>query len=158
MSGGFLSSLRARLVIGAAIWIAVGVSAAGIFISALFRDYATELVDSELREHLEELVSLIDLEPTGMPLLYRPLSDPLYGQIDSGFSWQVSRMGKSLVKSTSASEEDIPIPDDVLTPGEVKKITLQGPHGPMIVFERMYTPEGTALPPMRVQIRSEEPR
>jgi hypothetical protein len=53
MSGGFLSSLRARLVIGAAIWIAIGVSAAGIFIAALFRDYATELVDSELREHLE---------------------------------------------------------------------------------------------------------
>ena len=32
-------SLRARLVIGAFIWITVGVTAAGIFISALFQQH-----------------------------------------------------------------------------------------------------------------------
>jgi hypothetical protein len=57
MNKSFLQSLRARLIIGAAIWIAVGVSAAGIFIAALFRQFATDVVDRELRKHLEELVT-----------------------------------------------------------------------------------------------------
>ena len=55
-------SLRARLVIGAAIWISVGVYAAGIFIAELFRQYATSLVDSDLRRDLEELTMLIDTQ------------------------------------------------------------------------------------------------
>jgi hypothetical protein len=41
------------LIIGAAIWIAIGVSAAGIFIAALFRQFATEMADRELRTHLD---------------------------------------------------------------------------------------------------------
>src|SRR4051812_36184149 len=99
MSIPVLRSLRARLVIGAAIWITIGVSAAGIFIAALFKEYATSLVDDELREHMAELVSLVDVNPEGRPELYRPLSDPLYSQIGSGFSWQISRGGMSLIKS-----------------------------------------------------------
>ena len=152
MNTAFLRSLRARLVIGGAIWIAIGVSAAGIFIAALFQQYATELVDSGLREHLEELVTLIDLNADGQPLLYRPLADPLYSQIGSGFSWQVSRSGKSLIKSTSVSSEELPIPDDVLKPDEVRKLTFSGPRGPMIVFERLFQPQGTSSLPLRVQI------
>ena len=98
-------SLRARLVIGAIIWIAIGVSAAGIFISALFRQHATELVDAEMRGHLEELGSLIDVGTEGAPELYRALSDPRFSQVGSGYSWQVSRKGKRLIKSTSASAD-----------------------------------------------------
>ena len=68
-------------------------------------------VDAELRKHLEELVALIDLDAEGFPHLYRPLSDPLFSQIGSGFSWQVSRSGKSLIKSISASADELPVPD-----------------------------------------------
>jgi len=122
MNTSFLQSLRARLVIGGAISIAIGVSAAGIFIAALFQQYATELVDSGLREHLEELVTLIDLNSDGQPLLYSPLADPSYSQIGSGFSWQVSRSGKSLIKSTSVSSEELPIPDALHpSPGDLEK-------------------------------------
>jgi signal transduction histidine kinase len=152
MSISFLRSLRARLIIGGAIWIAIGIAAAGIFIAALFRQYATDLVDSELVEHLEELITLIDLDSEGEPLLYRPLADPTYSQIGSGFSWQVSRVGKILIKSTSISSQDLPIPDDALQPGEIRKLTLDGPRGPMIVFEELYPQQGASLPPLRIQI------
>ena len=64
-------------------------SAAGIFIAALFRQFATEMVDGQLRKHLEELVVLIDVDAEGFPHLYRSLSDPVFSQIGSGFSWQV---------------------------------------------------------------------
>ena len=155
MNKSFLRSLRARLVIGAAIWIAVGIYAAGIFISALFRQYATDLVEIELRNHLEELVSLIDVDDEGFPHLHRLPSDPVFSEIGSGYSWQVSRSGVSLIKSTSASAVALPIPDDALAMDEVHKLIVAGPRGPMMVIERMYLPEGSAPPPMRMQVDAE---
>jgi signal transduction histidine kinase len=155
MNRSFLRSLRARLIIGAAIWIAIGVSAAGIFIAALFRQFATDMVDGQLRKHLEELVALIDVDAEGFPHLYRSLSDPLFSQIGSGFSWQVSRSGKSLIKSLSASADELPVPTDALDTHEVRKLTLEGQHGPMIVFERMFLPEGGTPTPLRIQLGAE---
>jgi signal transduction histidine kinase len=150
-----MRSLRARLIIGAAIWIAIGVYAAGIFIAALFRQFATDLVDAELRKHLEELVTLIDVDADGFPHLYRPLSDPLFSQVGSGFSWQVSRSGKSLIKSTSASSDELPVPDDALGASELRKLIITGQRGPMIVLERLFLPEGGTPPPLRIQIGAE---
>lgn len=155
MNKSFLRNLRARLIIGAATWIAIGVSAAGIFIAALFRQFATDMVDRDLRKHLEELVMLIDVDAEGLPHLYRPLSDPLFGQVGSGFSWQVSRSGKSLIKSLSASTDELPVPTDALDSNETRKLTLTGQQGPMIVFERLFLPEGGAPPPLRIQISAD---
>ena len=144
-------SLRARLVIGAIILIVIGVSAAGIFISALFRQHATALVDAEMRGHLEELGSLIDIGSDGAPELYRALSDPRFSQVGSGYSWQVSRNGTRLIKSTSASAMDLPIPAESLAPGEISRSTMQiGPQS-VIVYETLLSPD-PASPPLRLQV------
>jgi len=144
-------SLRARLVIGAFIWITVGVSAAGIFISALFRQHATELTDSEMHGHLDELASLIDVNPQGEPELYRTLSDPRFSQMGSGYSWQVSRDGMRLIKSTSAATDDLPIPSDRLLNGEMKKLTVPSGNANLIVYETLFSPvSGSA--PLRLQV------
>jgi signal transduction histidine kinase len=154
MSSSVLRSLRARLVIGAAIWIAIGVSAAGIFIAALFRQFANDVIDAELRTHLEELGMLIDTDDEGFPHLYRPLSDPRFTQSGSGLSWQVSRSGKVLIKSLSASTDNLPVPDDPLRASDVRKTTLTGPQGPIVTYERLLQPEGTTQP-LRIQIGAE---
>ena len=144
-------SLHARLVIGAIIWIVVGVSAAGIFISALFRQHATALVDAEMRGHLEELGSLIDIDADGTPELYRSLSDPRFSQLGSGYFWQVSRNGTQLIKSTSASAKDLQIPADPLMPGEIRRsITLNGQQS-LIVYETLLSPD-PASAPLRLQV------
>jgi hypothetical protein len=155
MRKSLLRSIRARLVIGAAIWICIGVYAAGIFITELFRQYATSLVDNDLRRDLEELMTLIDVDAAGFPHLPRPLSDPLFGEVGSGFSWQVTRSGKSLIKSLSASTEDLPVPDDTLETDEVRKLTLSGARGPLIVYERMFLPDDGAGSALRIQIGAE---
>jgi signal transduction histidine kinase len=154
MKTSFLRSLRARLIIGAAIWISVGVYAAGIFIAELFRQYATNLVESDLRRHLEELMTLIDVDTAGFPYLSRPLSDPRFGEAGSGFSWQVSRGDKSLIKSLSASDEELPVADDRLAANETRRATLNGPRGPMIVYERMFQAEDGPSA-LRMQIGAE---
>jgi len=140
MSAWLPRSLRARLVIGAFIWITAGVSAAGFFISALFRQHATELTDSEMRGHLDELASLIDVNPQGEPELYRTLSDPRFSQMGSGYSWQVSANGKRLIKSTSAASDDLPIPTDALANGEMKKLEIPDGEASLIVYETLFSP------------------
>ena len=93
MKAGFFSSLRARLVLGGVIWIVIGVTIAGIFIAALFRDHATQLFEADMRGHLEELASLVDVDPEGNPRIFRQSSDPRFNTLDSGLAWQVSRDG-----------------------------------------------------------------
>ena len=155
MKTSIFKSLRARLIIGAVVWIAIGIYAAGIFIAELFRQFATDLVDSELRTSLEELMTLIDVDSSGFPHLARPLSDPRFGQDGSGFSWQVSRAGKSLIKSLSASADELPVPNDAIGTNDVRQLTLDGPHGPMITYERSFLPEESVLPPLRIQTDAE---
>ena len=144
-------SLRARLVIGAFIWITVGVTAAGIFISALFRQHATELTDSEMRGHLDELASLIDVSPQGQPELYRTLSDPRFSQMGSGYSWQVSRAGERLIKSTSVASDVLPIPSDTLANGEMRKLIVPNGSANLIVYETLFSPV-SGSDPLRLQV------
>jgi signal transduction histidine kinase len=151
MSALLPRSLRARLVIGALIWITIGVSAAGVFISALYGRHATALVDSEMTGHIEELASLIDVDPEGTPELYRPLSDPRFSLVGSGYSWQVSRAGKVLIKSTSASAADLPIPADALALYETLKLLMQTGSQSMVVYESLLLLEGQSEP-LRLQV------
>jgi len=153
MSGGFFSSLRARLVMGAGIWIAIGVLAAGIFISALFRQHATELFDAELTGHLDELASLVDVDPEGNPRIFRRSSDPRFNTLDSGLAWQVSRNGDILIKSTSLGNDSLPVPQIALQQGETRSAILDGPRGAMAVYERMLTIPGAE--PMRLQVAAD---
>jgi signal transduction histidine kinase len=156
MIGGLFQSLRARLIAGAVIWIAIGVTAAGFFIAALFREYAIQIIDTELQEHLGELITLIQQNKESAPEPVRALSDPRFNQVGSGFTWQVSQSGRVLVKSPSTGSDDVPIPDDELAPGEIRKLAIRGPRGPMTVYERLIQPGGTSRPPMRVQIGSDD--
>jgi len=151
MSASHPKSLRTRLVIGALIWISIGVSAAGVFISVLFGQHAAALVDSEMMGHVEELASLIDVNPEGAPHLYRPLSDPRFGFAGSGYSWQVSRAGKVLIKSISASAADLPVPNDPLALYETLKLTMPNGTQTMIVYESLLLPEGQSEP-LRLQV------
>jgi signal transduction histidine kinase len=154
MTPSLFRSLRARLIMGAAIGIAIGIYAAGIFIGELFRQFATGLVDNELRTDMEELMTLIDVDAAGFPHLARPLSDPRFGQDGSGFVWQVSRGDNSLIKSLSAGTAELPLSGNAPAMSEPQRLTLEGPRGPMIVYEHLFEPEEGA-PPLRIQIGAE---
>ena len=153
MKAGFFSSLRARLVLGGIIWIALGVTIAGIFIAALFRDHATQLFEADMRGHLEELASLVDVDPEGNPRIFRQSSDPRFNTLNSGLAWQVSRDGGILIKSTSQGNGSLPISMAAL-PGEVTRSeVMEGPRGPMVVYERMFFIAGAE--PMRLQVAAD---
>ena len=98
-------------MIGALLWITIGVSIAGISISALFRAHVTELVDAELTGHLDELASLVAIDKAGKPELYRRLSDPRFSNKGAGFYWQiVTPSGVALQSPTLAEQAPLPRP------------------------------------------------
>jgi signal transduction histidine kinase len=101
--------------------------------------------------HIEELASLIDVDPEGTPELYRPRSDPRFSLVGSGYSWQVSRAGKVLIKSTSASAADLPIPADALALYETLKLLMQTGSQSIVVYESLLLLEGQSEP-LRLQV------
>lgn len=150
-----MRSLKIRLIVGAIVWIASGISVAGFFVSALFRQHVQELADAELSGHLEELVSLLETDSRGQPYLHRRLSDPRFGLVNSGFYWQVSENGKLLLRSASIADHAIPIPGPDPQPGETRRLTLQAAHGPIVTYDRMVMPAGRGSP-LRIQIGADE--
>ena len=60
-----------------------------------------------------------------------------------------------LIKSLSASAEELPMASDEAETNDVRKLTLNGARGPMSVFERLFLPDDSALPPLRIQVGAE---
>lgn len=72
----FRNSFRARLMLGAAIWISVGLLVSFFVLSHLFREVVTRQVDHDLSDHTEELYALLETDPGGTLGIRRQLSDP----------------------------------------------------------------------------------
>ena len=130
-------SLRARLLVGAVLWIVAGVAIAGFSISALFRTHVTELVNAELIGHLDELERLLVRTPDGHITLSRRLSDPRFAQPGAGFYWQVSgRDGFTLQSSSLEPNQHLP-PPTVGADRQLVRVMEIGPFGEkMIAYAR----------------------
>lgn len=131
-------SLRARLLIGAVLWIGLGVATAGVFISALFRMHVTELVDDELVGHIDELERLLVRTPDGGITLSRRLSDPRFAQPGAGYYWQVHRDGKRILRSPSLDGRQVLPPPSAAARVALVRLVEPGPAGPAIVYERAW--------------------
>lgn len=132
-----IRSLRARLLVGAALWIVAGVTIAGFSISALFRTHVTELVNAELIGHLDELERLLVRAPGEHVVLARQLSDPRFAQPRAGFYWQVNgRDGFVLQSSSLQPKQQLPVP----APGSDRQLVRSLEVDPlgegMIVYAR----------------------
>ena len=101
------NSLHARLLIGAALWIAIALAASDVAISALFRQHVTSQFVHELTDHLSELQAIAHVGPCGSISMARPLSDPRFEVPGSGFYWQISRAEGPCFKSPSLGADSI---------------------------------------------------
>lgn len=130
-------SLRARLLIGAVLWIVAGVAIAGFSISALFRTHVTELINAELIGHLDELERLLVHTSDGRIDLARGLSDPRFSQVSAGFYWQVSGPDGFILRSPSLEpNQHFPPPAPEASQRLVRSLG-SGPSGkPMIIYGR----------------------
>jgi hypothetical protein len=72
------NSFRARLIVGAVLWISVGLLLSGLVLSQLFEELVVRQVDHDLTDHAEELRSLLERRPDGTLAAPRALSDPRF--------------------------------------------------------------------------------
>jgi signal transduction histidine kinase len=103
-----LASLRLRLLVGGALWIAFALAASWIFIFASFSSLIEHERRSDLQASLDRIVAEIDPD-SAEPIPEGPLRDPRYDTPLSGVYWQVRDFdGKRTMKSRSLWDFDLP--------------------------------------------------
>lgn len=134
------SSLRLRLLAGAAIWIVLALLVAGGAIALLFIENVERNARAGMSASLARLVAALEPEGVGASRLERPLSDPRYEIPLSGIYWQVEDTSRS---ETTRSRS---LWDFVLQPGETQP--EEGEH-----FEVVEGPAGQTLSALSLAAR-----
>jgi len=132
-----MRSLRARLIIVAAIWVVAGVSIAGVLLSGEFKGFLTEQFNQELEEHLDELEGIVEVDEGGRVHMQRALSDPRYSVPLSGFYWEVQRNGAIAARSNSLEGPMLQVPIDGGNDAQVHHHSISGPTGALLIAERL---------------------
>lgn len=135
-------SLRLRLVLGAAIWVALALAVGGGVLRELFADHVEQQMVSRLEVDLEQLTATIEIAEDGTPQLLRDLSDPLFQRPFSGLYWQVQGAdGAVLQRSRSLWDEQMTFaPRSGPGDGMVHTHLAEGPGGQRVLsVERAVT-------------------
>jgi signal transduction histidine kinase len=96
-----LHSLRLRFLFASILWVSIATVVAGAVISGLYRSHTTRQYRDDLAGHLKELALLTAVGTDGRPALQRPMSDPRFREIGSGYYWQIEEPGFATVKSAT---------------------------------------------------------
>ncbi|HZQ14623.1 MAG TPA: HAMP domain-containing sensor histidine kinase [Pseudolabrys sp.] len=121
------NSFHARLILGAAVWISVGLAVSGFMLSAIFRDLVTTQIDHDLSDHAEELGALIAIGSDGRPVVSRKMSDPRFAVAGSGLYWQIERSNGMTARSASLNGSSLPLSAAAAVPRITVVNTAMGP-------------------------------
>jgi len=130
-----MRSLRMRLVIAAAIWIALGVAAAGVLMSAVFKDFLETQFDDQLHVNLDELERQTQFSADGTIRIERDLNDPRFRAHLSGYYWEIQRNGETLARAASLEGPALAVPPAGAN-AQTHTYRIEGPTGEMLVSER----------------------
>lgn len=140
-----MKSLKSRLIGAAALWITIGMMAAGVLLSSIFRQHVTMQFYEELHVHLDELQRLAEVDGTGAHL-QRQLSDPRYDVARSGYYWEIQHRDDSLARSKSLQGPLLRTPADGGKDVGVHRHAIDGPTGRLLVVERSHWPNPADAP------------
>lgn len=127
-------SLKGRLIAAATAWIAFGMVAAWLVLSAVFARHVTQQFHEELFVHLEELQRLAQFDGERTKLRNN-LSDPRYDVAQSGYYWEIQKGGKVLARSASLQGAPLRPPADQRSDVGVHTHVMAGPTGTLFVAE-----------------------
>ncbi|MBI5164296.1 MAG: HAMP domain-containing histidine kinase [Magnetospirillum sp.] len=128
------ASLSARLVGGALVWLLLLLLLGGGVLALAFRDTVEQEFGHRLDAMLRAMIAATEIAPDGTVAVVRPLGDPRFEQIFSGWYWQVSEPGGRRLRSRSLWDATLPTG----TGGNAMQTRrLDGPRGePLLVVER----------------------
>ncbi|KAB2943533.1 MAG: HAMP domain-containing histidine kinase [Hyphomicrobium sp.] len=132
-----MRSLRMRLIVGAVVWIAIGVAAAGVLLSAVFKEFLLTQYADQLHVSLDELERLIQAGSDGQVKLERPLSDPRYSAHLSGAYWEIQKNSTVLARSPSLEGPMLKVPAGAGEDAQTHTYEIDGPTGKLMIAERL---------------------
>lgn len=141
------NSFRARLIVGAVLWISVGLLLSGLVLSKLFEELVVRQVDHDLTDHSEELRGLVERRPDGTLAVPRPLSDPRFAAHNSGLYWQVEGAGGQVLRSPSL--QDVSLPFDPAELDRPQRVVTD--LGTLRLYQQLVR-VGGGEPPLRMSI------
>lgn len=143
------ASLRRRLLVGAALWIAAALLISGFLIAWLLTRAVETQVYDRLEIEVDRLVAALEVAPDGRVTIEPLPADPAFAQPYSGSYWQVSTAGFAdastpLARSRSLWDDVLELPEDPPLDGRLHRHGGLGPGGtPVILVERAILPSGT---------------
>lgn len=126
------NSLRLRLLLAIAAWVALGIGGVWFSATRLFSRHVEQQYHEELEVHVRELADLVRVGADGTVRMTRPLSDPRYQVPLSGFYWQVSVDGHPPLRSASMARGSLD--ERIAHSAHVLHRTEHGPTGPAITY------------------------
>jgi len=124
------ASLSVRLVAGAMVWLVVMLALGGSVLALAFRETVEREFSQRLDAMLRAMIAVTEIAPDGTIVQVRPLGDPRFEQVFSGWYWQVTGPSGRQLRSRSLWDTVIAPADggDALTTQRVG-----GPNGELLL-------------------------
>ena len=124
------TSLRTRLLLGAALSILIALALAGLSLGQIFTHHVASRIESELDNHLRQIAALVELDADGAITVSGALPDPRFELPFSGLYWQVQETDTVVATSPSLGDERLDLSKARVTTGKVPIcIDVPGPRG-----------------------------
>jgi len=124
------TSLRVRLLAGAAAFVLTALALAAVGLTFLFQNHMERWVDGELDAYLDQVIAGIDNGPNGQLMVAEPPADPRFEQPLSGRYWQVNvKPDGPALRSRSLWDYAIPLPTGDVIGDAVHRHRVPGPNG-----------------------------
>lgn len=150
-------SLRLRLLLGGALWIAVALAASWVFIFASFSSLIEADRRSDLEASLDRIVAEIDPDAPD-PVAEGPLRDPRYDTPLSGVYWQVEDLDTGeILRSRSLWDFELPVGETGDGRAVLRQVSLDD-RPTLIVLSQTVRIERSSGPARRFQISVAEER
>ena len=133
-AGRRATSLSLRLVAAAVVWLALMLAIGGVVLALAFRSTVEQEFSYRLDAILKAMIAATEISPDGTVTVVRPLGDPRFDQVFSGWYWEVTDPDGRQLRSRSLWDSVI-APVDGGSGLHTRRIT--GPNGePLLVVER----------------------
>lgn len=130
------ASLRARLLLGTWVAIAVALLLTGLALTRYFTQYARSDLTREAVSHLNQLTSLLSVDAHGVARLdAQRLLEPDWSRPYSGMYWQINNPAhQPTLRSRSLWDEHLQLAQDLIDSGVVHHHTMSGPDGQTVLI------------------------
>lgn len=124
-------SLSGRLVAASLVWLLLSLALGGGVLAWGFRESVERQFELRLDSLVRAAIAALDRHPDGSIVLARPLGDPRFDQIYSGWYWQVAGADGRLTRSRSLWDQTLPVENGHAA---VSYRSLDGPNGEKLML------------------------